>query len=326
MFTRIACLCLALVASPVLTARAQDYPNRPVRLILTVEPGGSADASSRVLARHMTDLTKQTYIVENKPGASGTLAVAYENTQKGDGYTLLYSADTAGIAPWLVSNQQQAVANILELTPITIVGVAPFVFVVNPKIPVKTPADLVAYVKSHPDFRWSIGGQGVPGQLSIIRFARLAGLNLDLSRMITYRGNGPATTAVLSGEVDANSAQPPAVLGAIQSGKLIGVGVAGPERLANLPEIPTIASFGYPGFEALSWFGIWGPKDLPPALAKQIRDQVAEATKNPEFTRQFDAIGFKAAVSASPEAFGKQFKEEMNTNGALLKELNIKAE
>ncbi len=315
-------LCLGLTVVHGLAARADDYPSRSVRLILSVEPGGSADTTARILAKHLTDLTKQPYLVESKPGASGMVAVGYEVSRPADGYTLLYAADALAAAPWLVANQQQSLESVQDMTPITIVGIAPFVFVVNPKIPVKTPPELVAYIKTHPDFRWSIGGIGVPGQLAIGRFSKQAGF--DIGQQIPYKGAGPATLAVLNGEVDGTAAQPPAVQALIAAGKLTGIGVASLKPTDAMPGMPTMASFGYPGLESLSWYAIWGPKNLPAALARQIRDQVATVAKDPDFIQGFSRAGFTATVSDSPEAFAATFKADLAKSRDILKDLNIK--
>ena len=325
---RVAGVCLGLagaaIVSAILPACAEEYPDRPVRIILTVAPSGSADATARILGKLLTDKTRQTYLVENKPGAAGMLAVDYENNQKPDGYALLYASDSLAIGSWLVGDHQQSVASVQDLTPITVVGVAPFVIVTNPKIPAKTPPELVSYIKAHPDFRWSIGGIGVPGQLAVSRFSKLAGL--PLGQQIPYKGNGPAILAAMNGEADGMAAQPPGLQAMVAAGQLTAIGVASLTPIASMPGVPTIASFGYPGFEALSWYALFGPKNMPAALARKIRDQVAEATKDPEFTQRFAAAGFTATVSDSPEAFGAFFKGELAKNHAILDDLNIKAQ
>ena len=316
---RIVGISLALAITHGVSAVAEDYPSRAVRLVTTVEPGGTADATARYLAKQLSAKLNQPYIIENKPGISGLVAVERVSNAKPDGYVLLYAADTLAIAPFLVPNQTLDIEK--DITPITLVGVAPFVFVVNPRIPVKTPNELAAYIKQHPGgFRWGIGGVGVPGQLAIRRFSKLAGIS---AMEVPYKGTAPSVLATLSGEVDGTAGLYTAVRPLIDSGKLIALGVASGKPLDSMPGMPTIASSGYPGFEALSWFGVWGPKNMPAALALQIRNQVAEAVKSPELIKEFDQTGLTVTVSDSPAAFASYFNSEVARDSVIMKELNL---
>ncbi len=302
-------------------AFAEEYPSRAVRVVTTVEPGGMADASARYLAKQLSTTLKQPYVVENRPGISGIAAAERVSNAKPDGYTLLYAADVMAIAPSMLPNLSIDVQK--DLTPITLVGVAPFVFVVNPKIPVKTPTELVAYIKQNPGgFRWGIGGLGTAGQLAIERFSNAAGITAP---EVPYKGNAPAAVAAMSGEVDGIAALSVAVNPLIDSGKLTGLGVASAEKVDSSPGMPTIASFGFPGYEALTWFAVWGPKDMPPELAMQVRNQVAEAVNAPDLKEEFARTGLMVSVSDSPAAFAAYFKSELERNSAILKRLNLVA-
>jgi tripartite-type tricarboxylate transporter receptor subunit TctC len=317
---RIVGFCLAVVFAQSASALADDYPSRPVRLVTTVEAGGMADATARYLSKQLSAQLKQPYVVENRPGISGIVAVERVSNAKADGYTLLYAADTLAIAPSLLPNLSVDIEK--DITPVTLVGGAPFVFVVNPRIPVKTPNELVDYIKQHPGgFRWGIGGLGTPGQMAIERFSKLAGIH---ALEVPYKGTAPSVTAALSGEVDGTVGLYTAVKPLIDSGKLIALGVASAKPMDSMPGIPTIASFGYPGYEALSWFGIWGAKDMPAELAVQIRNQVAEALKSPELIQEFTRIGLTVTVSNSPSEFAAYFKSELDRDSEILKQLNLK--
>jgi tripartite-type tricarboxylate transporter receptor subunit TctC len=316
MFARI-CLCLGFMVAQSVPALA-DYPDRTVRVVVTVQAGGTADATARYLAKQLSAQLKQPYVVENKPGISGIVAVEDVSNAKADGYTLLYAADVLAIAPSSIPNLSINVER--DLTPITLVGAAPFVFVVNPRIPVKTPTELVAYIKSHPGgFRWGIGGVGTAGQLAIARFSKLAGIN---ALQVPYKGNAPATLATLSGEVDGSVALYTTVKPLIDSGNLVVLGVASAEPVNGMPGVPTIASFGFPGYEALSWFGVWGPKNMPPELAAQVRNQVANALATPELKNEFARAGFAVTVSDNPAAFAAYFKSELSKDKMILQQLN----
>lgn len=313
-------VCLGLVLTHSLSAVAGAYPSRAVRLVVTVEAGGAADATARYLAKELAAQFKQPYVIENRPGVSGLVAVERVASAKPDGYTLLYAADTVAIAPFLVAGRQPVDVE-SDITPITLVGVAPFIFVVNPRIPVKAPTELVAYIKEHPGgFRWGVGGIGAPGQLAIERFSKLAGIS---ALEVPYKGNGPAAIATLSGEVDGMVALSTSVKPLIDAGKLVGLGVASAEPVDNMPGLPTIASFGFPGYDAFTWFGLWGPKNMPAELAKQIRDQVAEAITAPDLQSEFAATGFMLKISNDPSDFAAYFKSELEKDGTVLKELNV---
>jgi tripartite-type tricarboxylate transporter receptor subunit TctC len=312
------CLCLGLIVAQLAPAAADDYPARTVQLVVTVEPGGTADATARYLAKQLSDQLKQPYVVENKPGGAGIVAAENVSNARPDGYTLLYAADAMAIVPSsmpdLSINLQQ------DLTPITLVGVAPFVMVVNPRIPVKNPNELVAYIKQHPGgFRWGVGGIGTAGQFAIARFSQMAGIN---AMQVPYKGSAPATLATLSGEVDGTVALYTTVKALIAAGKLTALGIASPGAVDNMTGLPTIASFGFPGYKALSWFGIWGPKNMPADLAMQIRNQVASALTTPELKQAFANAGLTVTLSKNPTEFAAYFQTETQKDGEILRQIN----
>jgi tripartite-type tricarboxylate transporter receptor subunit TctC len=313
-------LCLQLLLTIFAVAHAENYPSRPVRLVVTVEAGGTADTTARYLAKQLSNQLQQAYVVVNKPGISGVVAVENVSTSKPDGYTLLYAADVLAIAPSSIPDLSVDMQR--DLTPITLVGIAPFVFVVNPRIPVKTPQELVAYIKRHPGgFRWGIGGPGTAGQLAIERFSKLAGIN---ALEVPYKGNAPATMATLSGEVDGTAALYTTVKALVESGDLTVLGVAAPAAVSTMPGVPTIASSGFQGYEAESWFGVWGPKDMPAELATKIRGQFAEALETPELRDEYGHAGFVVTISKDPAEFASFFKSEMAKDKAILAGLTSK--
>jgi tripartite-type tricarboxylate transporter receptor subunit TctC len=319
MFNRF-CLCLGLLTVFAAPALADDYPDRTVQLVVTVEPGGTADATARYLAKEMSSQLKQPYVVENKPGGAGIVAAENVSNARPDGYTLLYAADAMAIVPSSMPNLSIDLQQ--DLTPITLVGVAPFVMVVNPSIPVKNPKELVAYIKQHPGkFRWGVGGIGTAGQFAIARFSQMAGIN---ALQVPYKGSAPATLATLSGEVDGTVALYTTVKALIAAGKLTALGVASPGTSDNLTGLPTIASFGFPGYQALSWFGVWGPKNMSADQAQQIHDQVLAALTAPELQKQFAQAGITVTLSKNPAEFAAYFQSETQKDGAIVRQ--IKAE
>ena len=309
------------IFSPCLTgaALAEDYPVRQVKLVVPYDAGGGVDLSARYLAQQLSDQLKQSFIVENRPGVSGISGSQYVADAKADGYTLLYAGDAQAIAPFLLPNLTIDMER--DLSPIAMVAYSPFLLVANPKIPATNLRDLVAYVKQHPsEFRWGTAGIGSPDHLALERFDKLAGINPD---RIPYKGSAPSNVATLSGEVSAKMAPAASLKSYVDSGQLRGLGVTSLQRIEIMPDMPTFAEQGFTGFEASTWYAIWGPKGMPPALAEQIRAEVAKAFATPELRQKINTAGLTISVSKSPAEFGAFFKSELARNGALIKQLNI---
>ena len=301
------------------TAVAQDYPNKTVKFVVPYEPGGGNDLGTRLLAQKLGEQLKQTFVVENRAGISGISGATYVSEQKPDGYTLLEAADTQTSAPYLLPNVTLDPEK--DLVPITKIGFTPFIWVVHPSVPAKDPKELIALIKKEPEsYRWGMGGIGTPGHLAIEKLDRTAGIN---PLRVPYKGNGPAVTALMSGEVNGMLASPPSVSELVQGGKLRVIGVATAQPLESFPGVPTVASFGFPGFEASSWFGIWGPKGMPQDLVKKIHGQIGAAMADPELQKKFISAGILVSVSKTPEEFAAFVKSEITSNKTLIKELNI---
>jgi tripartite-type tricarboxylate transporter receptor subunit TctC len=300
------------------SVRADDYPNHPVRIVVPYATGGGVDIAARLLAQQLTEQLKQTFIVEDKPGATGVLGSQVVGSAKPDGHTLLYAATAEAIIPFLPGGASFDVER--ELTPITLVVSTPFVMVVNPNIPVSNPRELAQYVKQHPDaFRWGLGGLGSPDHLAIELFDQQAGIN---PVTVPYQGGGPAIIATLSGEVGGIMDPPSLVKSYVDSGQLKGLGIGSSRRSEVMPEMPTIASFGFSGYEASTWYGLWGPRGMSQELADKIQRYVLTALTTPAFKEKMLATAL-ALQGSKPDEFAAFFHAEIAKYGRLIKDRDL---
>jgi tripartite-type tricarboxylate transporter receptor subunit TctC len=311
-------LIAVLVALPAIAA--DPYPNRTVQVIEPTPPGGGADLVARLLAQQLSVQTKQQFVVDNRGGAGGLLGARLAADAKPDGYTLLLAASAMTIAPFMTATQTLDPEH--ELTPITEVAYGAFVMVVNPSVPVKTPTELVAYAKAHPkEFRWA----GVPGSadsFTIAQFDKAAGMK---SLLVPYNGSGPALIAMLGGDISAMVIVPPLVKDHIAAGKLRALAVTSKDPSEFAPGVPTVASFGYPGFDAGLWYGLWGPKGLPKEIASELQQQVQRALTAPDIQAKFKINGLVPDGTKTPDAFAAYASAEVKKNKAIIDENGLRA-
>ena len=290
-------LATASSASPAL---AQNYPTRPVTLVVPNPPGGFVDASARILSDSLAKVTSQPVIVDNRGGGSGNVAYQYVARATADGYTLLnsYSAYHVGnpnLTPKLPWAQK-------DFVPVALITVATNVIAVHPSVPVKNLSEFIAYLKANPG-KLSYASQG-NGSLSHIG-TEMFKLQTQTSMVhIPYRGSGPALQDVLSGQVQVFITTPPSVMGNVQMGKLTGLAVAGKTRHPGMPTVPTTAEAGLKGFELEAWVGIFAPAGTPPDIVSKLSGQIKAALELPETKTRADGAGIElrylppAALSA----------------------------
>lgn len=302
-------------------AHADIYPNRTITMVVPYAAGGGVDISARLVAQQMAKNLNQPIIIDNRAGASGMIGSKFVADAKPDGYTVLYASAAQALAPFLLPDVPLDVEH--DLTPITLVAPLPYIMVVNPKIPAKDPKELVAWIKEHPsEFRWGLGGLGSPDHLGIEQFDRTAGIKPVL---VPYKGTGPSVVAALSNEVGGLIAPPAAVRSYIESGQLRALGAASVKPLSFMPNLPTIASFGYPGFEVSAWYGMWGPRHLPRDLAGQIREAVVKALADPSVRAKLIETG-NEPLGSTPDEFAAYFKSQLELYGPLIKALDLHAQ
>lgn len=298
---------------------ADPYPEKTVEITVPIQPGGGADLNARLLAQGLSDHFDGNFIVLNKPGAGGILGARGVSAAAPDGYSLLFAASAMTMGPYLVADLSFDTE--AELTPITEVASGALVMVVNPSIPANTPAELAAYAKEHPDtFRWG-GTLGSPDYFSIAKFNQAAGIK---PVVVPFNGAAPTLVSLLSGEISAAIIIPSLVKEHIGSGKLRALAVTSKERNSLVPDIPTVASFGYDGFDSSLWYGLWGPKDMPLDVATTIQGGVAAALQNPQILDKLAASGLTPSPANTPEQFKAFVAAEVAKNVQIIEENNLK--
>src|SRR5262245_46864816 len=288
----------ALVPPPV---RAQAYPNNIVRIIVPFPPGGATDVLGRVVAHHLQGLWGQTVVTEYKPGASGLLGARQVITSPADGYTLMLASTGAILS--VAASQGAGPANYevtKELAPISLVAAPSYILVVNPSVPVKSAADIIAYAKANPGkLSFGSSGVGTASHLSGALFGQMAGVNL---LHVPYRGTGPAVTDLLGGRIDLMFSPALVVTPHIAAGTLRVLGVTGAARSALFPDFPTIAETGLAGYQSLGWFGMFAPAGTPRDVVAKVSADVGRVLALPEAKQRLAEQGAEPEPN-TPEAF-----------------------
>jgi len=303
--------------APTSWLRAQG---RPIRLVVPFTPGGSTDILARALAPKLAAALGQNVIVDNKPGAGGSLGAAEVANAAADGQTLLMGhigtlAVNVSLYPKLNYDP------VKSFTPVAWVARVPNVLVVNAASGMLSLKDLVARAKASPGkLSYSSGGNGSAAHISFEYFKLRAGIFMA---HIPYRGTAPSVTDLISGQVDATFTGTPAVLPHIRSGRLRALAVSSPQRIAALPETPTVAESGYPGFEADQWYGIVAPAGTPPAVVGRLNAEINKALGLPDVAQQLAAEG-AAPMPGLPQAFGELVAREIPRWREVIKAGNVK--
>jgi tripartite-type tricarboxylate transporter receptor subunit TctC len=300
-------------------AGAEDYPNRPVRLIIPFPPGGSNDVVGRLVANQLGERLGQQVYVDNRGGAGGVIGTEAAATAAPDGYTLLVVSLAHAVNPTLYKLNYDPVKS---FTPVAIMATGPNVLAVNPQLPVNSVADLVALAKQKPgELEYASAGVGSFQHLGGELFKLTAGVNI---LHVPYKGGGPAMQDVISGHVRLVFSSLIQTTPFIQSGQLRALGVGGLTRSSVLPDVPTIAEAGVPGYEAVNWWGIVAPAGTPAAVVEKLYDAVQGALKSSELQQAFAREGATSLTMSSAE-FGRYIETEIDKWGHVVKEGNIRA-
>ncbi|HVG51301.1 MAG TPA: tripartite tricarboxylate transporter substrate binding protein [Xanthobacteraceae bacterium] len=278
-------------------AQAQDYPSRSVTFIVPYAPGGGTDVFSRLLAEELRTQLKQTFVVENRPGAATAIAAAAVSKSAPDGYTIMMgSSTTLAMNPSLYNKLTYDPG---DLAPIGLVGAAYFVMVANPSVPAKTLPELIAYIKSKPgELSYGTSGPGTPHHLFMEMFMSMTGTKMN---QIPYKGSVPALTDVVSGQIPLMIVDLTPSLQLIQEGKLRAFGLTGSARVKTAPEIPTLAEAGLPGYAGQGWFGLVTKAGTPKPIVEKLNDVVSAYIKRPETQDRLYAIGIQPIASTTEE-------------------------
>ncbi len=298
---------------------AENYPNRPVRLIVQFSPGGNVDTTARVIARQLTQQLGQQFIVDNRPGANGTIGLELLTTSTPDGYTLgIGFIGNFAINPHLFDKTRYD--PLRDFTAISRTANAPNILAVHPSVPAKTLTEFVRHAKANPGhLTYGTGGVGTINHLAMELLSRRADIKL---LHVPYKGSGQAITDLVGGNVKVMFGGPPSIAPHVRTGKLHALGITTLQRSPAFPEIPTIAESGYPGFQAVAWMGIIGPSGMPSKVVERLNTEIRKALKNDEVMRTLGAIGFELSES-SPLEFTRFIKEEYDTWGKVIREQKI---
>ena len=298
-----------------------DFPNRPVRVIVPQPPGASTDLTARLVAQKLADALGQPVIVDNRPGAGSIIGTDLVAKATPDGYTLLVVASSITINPSLHPNL--AFNPLRDLAPITQLSAFPNMLTVHPSLPVKTVADLIAVAKAQPGkLNYGSSGTGTGTHLSAELFKYMTGVSMV---HIPFKGGGQAVTALIGGQVQLNFATIPSVLPHVRSGKLRAVAVTTVKRSAAVPDIPTIAESGLPGYDHGPWNGLLAPAKTPAAIIARLNSEAAKAMQSAEMKTVLNTEGAEP-VGNSPQAFGAILREETAKWAQVIKAAGIKAD
>jgi tripartite-type tricarboxylate transporter receptor subunit TctC len=267
-------------------AGAQTYPSRPIRVIVSTSPGGITDIAVRILGTHITARTGAPVVIDNRPGASGNIAMEAVAHAAPDGYTLGF-ANTGNITinPFLFAHMP--FDPLTDLVPVGPIGTVPLFLVINSKLPARTLAEFIAYAKANPDtVNYAGAGAGTTPNLAGLEFIRRAGLKLVV---VPFKGTGPATTAVVAGDVQATFISMGPHLDFVRSGELRVLAAATPRRESYMPDTPTFAELGFPGFETSTWFSLFAPRGTPTEIVDQLNLYTRTVHDDPDTQRRLDA-------------------------------------
>jgi tripartite-type tricarboxylate transporter receptor subunit TctC len=313
---------MAAVLAAANAARADDYPNRPVTLVVPFAPGGSTTIMARIVAEKMGTTLGQQVIIDNRGGAGGTIGARQVAKSAPDGYTILLGySGTLAIGPTLYRDPGFDVRK--DFVAIGRIGTAPSVLVVHPSFPASSIAEFIAVAKERPgkvDF--ASAGVGTVGHISAELFAHRAGLKLN---HIPYKGTGPGLNDVLGGHVPMMVVPLPAVLGNVQGGKLRALGVTSARRSKLLPDVPTIAESGLPGFEAALRYGLVAPAGTPRPIVERLNKELRAALGSDEVLKRLDHEGADPLPS-TPEEYGVDIDREETMWSQIVKASGAKAE
>jgi tripartite-type tricarboxylate transporter receptor subunit TctC len=309
----------ALVFAALIPAHAQDYPNRPIKIIVPWPAGGATDNVARVVAQKLSPLLGQPVVVENRPGATGTIGTQAVIQSPPDGYTLLFmAASLHTFSPHLMKDMK--FDTVADITPISISVQFPYVLTVNAESPYRSVNDLIKAAKAQPG-KLAYGSFGIGSGPNIVTelFKQQTGTEI---LHVPYKGGSQVTAALLGGEIPFMIDSLPSPLGQIKGGKLRALAVTGRERSPVVPEVPTLKESGV-NIEAIIWLGLGGPPKMPPEIVAKLFDGMKQVARDPEVQKRITDMGAEATVSQSPEEFRTFITGERERWGKVIRDAKI---
>jgi len=317
--SRAALLLTALLAAG--DCAAQDYPSRPVRMVVPFAPGGSTDVLARIVGQKLTERSGQPVIIENRAGAGGNIGAEQVAKSAPDGYTLLLGGVPHAISASLYSKLPYDLAR--DLAAIAEVASFPSAIVLHPSLPANSVKELIALARARPgQLSFGSAGNGSPNHLSLELFQTMAGVRMV---HVPYKGSGQLVGDLLAGQVQLASMGLPVAVPHVQSGKLRAIAVTGAARSPLLPEVPTVSEAGLPGFEVTSWYGVFAPAGLPADIVAKLNSEIGSAVTAAEVKERLAALGAEPSVK-SPDQFGRYVRQEITKWAKVVKDSGAKAE
>jgi len=316
---RYAIAALALLLSA--AAAAQNFPSKPITMVVGFEPGGGTDTVARVVAKFMAENIGQQVLVENRAGAGGNIAVDHTIKSAPDGYTIvLANVGALTVNPHLMKLGYDPMR---DLAPVTMAVVFPNIIVTHPKANAKTLAEFIQRAKEKPNtVTYGSSGVGGAGHLAGALLEQMAQIHLV---HVPYKGGGPAMRGLVGGEIDAYISTPVAALPHVNSGRVFAIAATGLKRSTALPNVPTIAESGYAGYEAVNWYAYLAPAKTPRPIIERLNQELHKVLRMPEAASLLEKQGVDPDPS-TPEALGAYMRREYETWGRVVKQANIRAE
>ena len=301
---------LAMIAAP---AAAQTFPSKPVRLIVGFAAGGGTDTLARVLSKKLADSWPHALVVENRPGADGSIATDFVAKSPADGYTLAMVSNAHTITPF---QRKLPYDPVKDFVPITLVASTPNLLLVHPTLPVKNVKELVALAKARPgELSFGSSGTGTSPYLAMELLKSMTGTNIV---HVPYKGSNPAVIDLMGGHIQLMFGAVSTTLPHVNSGRLRAIAVSSPKRWPTVPQLPTVAESGLPGFEAATWYGVLAPAGTPPAVVNKLQSDAAGALQDPEVNAYVAKLGFAAIGNTSSE-FADVIRRDMAKWGKVIR-------
>ena len=308
---------LALLAS---SSFAQAWPSKPIRWIVPFPPGGSTDIATRTIAERLTRTLGQAVVVENRAGATGTIGTEYVAKSPSDGYTVLSGSDGITSAPHLYS--KLGFDPLKDFVPVTQLTRQPVVLAAHPSLSVDSVAELVGLAKAKPGLAYASSGSGSPQNIAAEWFASLAGIKLT---HVPYKGGGQAITDVVGGQIPLVFTAIATAQQYVKAGRLVGLGVPGVKRSGALPDVPTFAESGLPGFDVSSWVGIFAPAKTPRPVISRLQKELAAVLQSAAVRERYATLGIEP-VGNTPEEFAEQVRADLARWEKVVKAANVRLE
>ena len=315
----VAIACIA-ASAPVLSQNS--YPTKPIRLVVPFVPGGSTDLIARIMGQKLDEALGQQVVVETRAGAGGKIGVEYVAKSAPDGYTLIFGhIGTFGFGPSLY--QKLPYDPVKDFAPITLFAMVPNMLVVHPALPAKTVKELIALAKARPgQMNYGSSGNGSASHLASEYFKLLSKTDIIA---IPYKGTGPLVTDLIAGQTSLTITGVPPLYPFVQSGRLRGIAVGSVKRLALMPDLPTIAEAGVPGYESSTWFGPLAPAKTPREIILRLNTELLKILQRPDIKARFASEGAEG-LGSTPEEFGTYIKSEIDRWGRVIKAAGVRPE